>query len=78
MAYLYISIIYLTDFLVYFPNPVEDICREILYITGTIGTRLNACAVLCLLYVNPLEKFLTPTPYMLQTIVLLLFTSSIF
>jgi hypothetical protein len=37
----------------------------------------NACAVLCLLYVNPLEK--SPPPFhTLQTIVLLLCTSSIF
>ena len=39
----------------------------------------NACAVLCLLYVNPLEKSPPPPPTRYRsTIVLLLYTSSIF
>jgi hypothetical protein len=62
---LLISIIYLMDFL-YLQRGLESKpCREILYI---IVHPYNACAVLCLLYVNPLEK----SPYTLQTIVLLL------
>jgi hypothetical protein len=48
-------------------------CSEILYI---MVPAYNVCAVMCLLYVNPLEK--APPPYALYTIVLLLCTSSIF
>jgi hypothetical protein len=73
---LLISIIYLMDFL-YLQRGLESRpCREILYIRC-----MHACAVLCLLYVNPLEKSPSPsTRYTLQTIVLLLLlcTSSIF
>jgi hypothetical protein len=71
---LLVSIIYLIDFL-YLQRGMESRpCCEILYIRCTH----NACTVLCLLYVNPLEK--SPLPlYTLQTIVLLLLlcTSSI-
>jgi hypothetical protein len=70
------SIIYLMDFL-YLQRGLESkLCREILYIMVHV---YNACAVLCLLYVNPLEKSPHP-PYTLQAIVLLLLlcTSSIF
>jgi hypothetical protein len=70
------SIIYLMDFL-YLQRVLESkLCREILYI---MVHAYNACAVLCLLYVNPLEKS-PPPPYTLQAIVLLLLlcTSSIF
>ena len=66
---LIISIIYLMDFL-YLQRGLESKpCREILYI-------YNACAVLCFLYLN--SSMENPPPYTLQTIVLLLFTSSIF
>jgi hypothetical protein len=48
---LLISIIYLMDFL-YLQRGLESRpCREILYIRC-----MHACAVLCLLYVNPLEN----------------------
>ena len=63
---LLISIIYLMDFL-YLQRGLESrTCREMLYI-------YNACAVLC---PPPPER--SPPPYTLQTIVLLLCTSSIF
>ena len=50
---LLISIIYLMDFL-YLQRGLESRpCREILYI---MVHAYNACVVLCLLYVNPLEN----------------------
>jgi hypothetical protein len=56
---LLISIIYLMDFL-YLQRGLESKpCREILYI---IVHAYNACAVLCLLCVNPLEKYPPPPP----------------
>ena len=56
---LLISIIYLMDFL-YLQRGLEcKPCREILY---TIVHAYNACTVLCLLYVNPLDKS-PPPPY---------------
>jgi hypothetical protein len=55
----FISIIYLMDFL-YLQRGLESRpCREILNI---MVHAYNACAVLCLLYVNPLEKS-PPTRY---------------
>ena len=63
---LLIRIIYLMDFL-YLQRGLESRpCREILYIRSVHA--YNACVVLYLLYVNPLEKFLPL--YTLQTIVL--------
>jgi FtsH-binding integral membrane protein len=53
------SIIYLMDFL-YLQRGLESkLCREILYI---MVHAYNACAVLCLLYVNRLEKSPSPPP----------------
>ena len=71
---LLISIIqYLMDFL-YLQRGLKSRPFPVKYCI--LGTRLNACTVLCLLYVNPLEKSPPPPPH--ATIVLLLFTSSIF
>ena len=74
---LLISIIYLMDFLYLQRGLQGRPCREILYIRCMHA--YNACAVLRLLYVNPLENPPPPPPpYTLQTILLLLFTSSSF
>ena len=54
---LLISIIYLMDFLYFQWGLKSRPCCEILYIRCT---HINACAVLCLLYVNSLEK--SPPP----------------
>jgi hypothetical protein len=53
----FISIIYLMDFSYLQRGPESRPCRELLYI---MVHAYNACAVLCLLYVNPLEK--SPPP----------------
>jgi hypothetical protein len=57
---LLISIVYLIDFLYLQRGRESRPCREILYIDA-----YNACAVLCLLYVNPLEK--SPSPLLHAT-----------
>jgi hypothetical protein len=54
---LLISIIYLMDFLYFQWGLKSRPCCDILYIRCT---HLNACADLCLLYVNSLEK--SPPP----------------
>jgi hypothetical protein len=75
---LLISIIYLMDFLCLQRGFESRPCREILYI---MVHAYNACAVLCLLYVNPLEKAPPPPPLHAidnSILLLLLCTSSIF
>ena len=57
---LLISIIYLMDFLCLQRNLQGRPCREILYIRCMHA--YNACAVLRLLYVNPLENPPPPPP----------------
>ena len=49
------------------------LCREILYILGA-RIHYNACVVLCLLYVNPLEKSPLPLHATDNSTLLLLFT----
>ena len=68
---LLISIIYLMDFL-YLQRGLESKpCREILYIRFTHIMRV-------LFFVFCMRREVPPPPYTPQTIVLLLFTSSIF